>query len=77
MHVQGLTESDVATIGQGRDDQSLRTTEELVLVGKVDVRYGDDTGVHFLQEIGSRLLRPFEIFFGLDSQFTLKHTAVD
>ena len=40
-HAQSLGQSDVATIGKWRDDQTLLATEVLVLVEEVDVRDRD------------------------------------
>ena len=36
-HVEGLSESDVATVRQGRDNQAIHAAQELVLVDKIDI----------------------------------------
>ena len=42
-HAEGLSESDVASVRQRRDDESIRAAEEFVLVDEVHVRDAHQT----------------------------------
>jgi hypothetical protein len=63
-HAEGLGESDVASLSKRRDTKTLLGTQELILVGEVNI--GDaDHGVAIFAILGSpvetRVLRPIEV----------------
>ena len=65
-----------APVGKRRDDESLGTAEELVLILEVDVSDADETLVDVIEEVEPRLLRPLKVRRRLDRQLALKRNVL-
>ena len=63
-----------APVSERRDDESVGTAEELILVDAVPVGDADDAEVGVVFEVESRLLEPLEVAHALDVHPALKHT---
>jgi hypothetical protein len=77
-HAEGLSKSDVAPLGEGSDTKSLFGTEELVLIGEVDIS-DRDNGLAFFTlfcfPVEAGVLLPIEV---LDiSDFLIDHVIPD
>lgn len=48
-------------ISERCDDETFRTSEELILVDKVDVGDGDNAAILVLHEVEPRLLQPLKV----------------
>ena len=57
---------DYAPISQGSDDQSVCTTQELILIAEINISDGDDAFIFILLEVESWLLQPLEVLWWLD-----------
>ena len=59
--MESLGDGDVASVGEGGDDQTVRAAQELVLVLEVYVGDGDLTDVIIFVEVEPALFGPLEI----------------
>ena len=74
MHGAGV-ETRCQPISEWCDDETVSTTEELVLVDEVDVGDADDALIEILLEVEARLLQPLEVHHRADVEFHLRtHT---
>ena len=64
-----------APVSERRDDESVGTAEELILVDAVPVGDADDAEVGVVLEVEAGLLEPLEVAYRLDVHATLKHVT--
>lgn len=71
MHVESLTQGDITAISKRCNHQAFSTAEELILVGKIDIRDRDYASIHFFIEVGAGLFGPLKVVRRLNTLFHL------
>ena len=72
------SDSDVhiSPVSQWCDTQSISTSQELILIDKVDVSDGDDTLISVLHKVEARLFQPLKVCRVSDVFAALKEEIV-